>query len=618
MLHELLISLRGHSGYIFIDNEVKMTVNPTLPFLHPCEVAILNSLLELGTDYRTLQAFIAGGGGVNEDNEAGPGIYHEAVCQGLDLVLDGYRDTLSQLEKEILYEGDSFPLTMVQHRLSPHRPVLRYLVKLVTAITREQPRGVMILDTCYKASTCGVSEVGVAIRRVLAEGHKVLYKQLLAWLLQGALYDPHQEFFIVKKEGEESLLVGDEPGDTVMTSKSGSYKLLYDMVPSHISHSLAEKIFFIGESIQLFESDNRVDVQGEVLQQRETELYQALSELRDREEFVLTEFGKFVDKIRDSVSVHLYQLVVGECDLMAELRMVWDVFTMGRGELFHAFIHLADRRLSSPPTPATQHDTNQAWSSALLQHTDTEDSLMTRVTVLVARDQPHVSGWDQLSLQYAVPWPLHLVITPQALEKYNQIFKFLLLARRTQSALHNLWADHIFSNRSQRRRKVAQEEAGGEEKDDTDIVAQTRQHMVFLVDNIQYYLMADVLDTQISGLKTKLDKTSSFEDVKMFHDQFLTQIQASIFLFNDPVHKCLVDTMNVCLKFTASTSLTSQKALSTAFSHHSFLLLKLLTSLRHQMAPTSLAQLLTRIDYNRYFSKKEKKSNFPGENSSEK
>ena len=85
---------------------------------------------------------------------------------------------------------------------------------------------------------------------------------------------------MVKKEGEESLLVGEEPGDTVVTSKSGSYRLEYDMVPGHISHKLAEKIFFIGESIQLFESDNRVDVQGEVLQQRETELYQALSQLR--------------------------------------------------------------------------------------------------------------------------------------------------------------------------------------------------------------------------------------------------------------------------------------------------------------------------------------------------
>ena len=38
-----------------------------------------------------------------------------------------------------------------------------------------------------------------------------------------------QEFFIVKKEGEESLLVAEDPSDTVTKSKSGSYKLEYDM-----------------------------------------------------------------------------------------------------------------------------------------------------------------------------------------------------------------------------------------------------------------------------------------------------------------------------------------------------------------------------------------------------
>ena len=147
----------------------------------------------------------------------------------------------------------------------------------------------------------------------------------------------------------------------------------------------------------------------------------------------------------------------------------------------------------------------------------------------------------------------------QAIEKYNSIFKFLLLVRRTQSALHSLWADSMFRNRAVRRREV-REVMSEEEREDT--VTQTRQHMIFLVDNLQYYLMADVLDSQTSGLKAKLMKTSSFEDVKNYHDQFLTQVQASIFLFNEPVSKCLRDTMSVCLKFTQSSSLSSQVNLS--------------------------------------------------------
>ena len=42
-----------------------------------------------------------------------------------------------------------------------------------------------------------------------------------------------------------------------MRSKAGRYRLEYSMVSGHTSHRLAEKIFFIGDSIQLFDSDRR-------------------------------------------------------------------------------------------------------------------------------------------------------------------------------------------------------------------------------------------------------------------------------------------------------------------------------------------------------------------------
>ena len=36
----------------------------------------------------------------------------------------------------------------------------------------------------------------VYFSRILQECHKVFYKQLLSWILQGNLHDPYQEFFI--------------------------------------------------------------------------------------------------------------------------------------------------------------------------------------------------------------------------------------------------------------------------------------------------------------------------------------------------------------------------------------------------------------------------------------
>ena len=51
---------------------------------------------------------------------------------------------------------------------------------------------------------------------------------------------------------------------------------------------------------------------------------------------------------------------------------------------------------------------------------------------------------------------IHILHIIQALEKYNRIFAFLLLVRRTQAALHGLWSQAMFKNRSLRLDLMAQ------------------------------------------------------------------------------------------------------------------------------------------------------------------
>ena len=139
----------------------------------------------------------------------------------------------------------------------------------------------------------GVARVQEAMNRLLHEGHKVLYKQLLAWILQGSLFDPYDEFFIVPDDSsaqptasglstsassshQTSQLLSSAEDSTNFHTRARRYRLRAERVPGHISVALAEKIFFIGESIQLFESDKRIEVHGEVLREREADLYQQL------------------------------------------------------------------------------------------------------------------------------------------------------------------------------------------------------------------------------------------------------------------------------------------------------------------------------------------------------
>jgi len=589
MLHELLVALRGHPGLIFTEKNGLLHVNRNISALHPCEVVIINQLLEIASDYRQICSYIS-----SNRYSFDTAMYTSAFYEGLDIALEPYRQTLVSLEYDILkYNGTQ--LSLLQHKLVPHRPIIRALLALVREVEEEKPVGCTILDKVYKASASGVEGVGVALKQVLSELHKVLYKQLLAWLLQGNLYDPFNEFFIVKDDkAEESLLILGEEGEK-SRSKSKTFQLRLEMVPDHISHNLAEKIFFIGESIQLFESDRRVEVQGAVLRDKEVDFYQELSRLRDKDDFEVREFSNFVDTIRETVSCHLHDLMMKEADLMSELRHVWNLFLLGRGELFAVLLRLLETRLRAPPTITTQNDVTEAWRAScqlVLSHSE-EDILLQKVRLIVG-GEPGVESWSQINIQFAVSWPLHLIITPSAISRYNKIFSFLLLIRRTQNALSQLWTEMMKKERGGQR----------EHKNLETTVWETGRHISFLVSNIQSYVMSDVLETQRVKLVSSLAKTKSFETVRASHEQFLTDVSAHLFLMNPKVFKILRDLLSSSLTFAHTVTDNPQAAagMCEKLNLKAVLLLQLLTNMRQKLQGNHLAQLLLRLDFNRYFS----------------
>ena len=148
------------------------------------------------------------------------------------------------------------------------------------------------------------------------------------------------------------------------------FRLRIDRIPSHISITIAEKVFFIGESIQLFETSRKLDFDFQtdenftldVLKDKEAIFYDQLSLLRENEEFRLADFERFVDSVRETVSQHLHSLIMHKSDLKAEMETIRNFFLLGRGELYVTFIEEADRFLKIQPTAATQHDVHEAFA----------------------------------------------------------------------------------------------------------------------------------------------------------------------------------------------------------------------------------------------------------------
>ncbi|XP_002738136.1 gamma-tubulin complex component 4-like [Saccoglossus kowalevskii] len=648
MLHELLLALSGFPGGIFIEDKQKgIQVVTDLPFIHANEVSVLNRLCRLGTYNKKFQEFITeyrgtpilfANGKTQEDSSRRlqDGLYLRAFCSGLDKVLENYRQSLLSIEQEILKDA-YLSLGYIQHSLEEYQLLFPALSAVVDQILYHKIHGCHILEILHRNAACGLPSLKHALERILYTCHGVMYKQLTAWTLHGLLLDHYAEFFIqqssehtqtVPKEDEDDYdlgiggVTGKQLREAMKLSEESTlshkpeyvlFALRPQMLPSYIPSRLAEKILFIGESVQVFENQQQRDVlrhTGSVLKEREEEFAMDLSKLQQQPVFCLMSFEAIIDKIRVCVAEHLWSLVMEESDLLANLNVMKDFYLLGRGELFLAFIDHAQGLLKMLPTATTEHDVNAAFRQAARRVLLDDDSILSKFKMTVqsktvsskqALKKSEIgveSGWNCLDLVYTVEWPLHILFTQTVLEKYNTMFKFLLHIKKVQLELQHCWA-------------IQMERKNHTSSQLDSNIWHLRRHMAFLVDNLQYYLQVDVLETQFSQLGEKIKSTRDFETIRLSHDRFLTALLGQSFLHMKPVAHCLKEILDICHSFCMLLIQTIKfrdrevgqiDKLAQGFKRQSSLLFTLLSSVRSHESSPYLAQLMLRIDFNKYYS----------------
>ncbi|KAM8894514.1 gamma-tubulin complex component 4 [Spinachia spinachia] len=656
MIHELLLALSGYPGTIFTWNKrTGLQVSQDLPFLHPSETSVLNRLSKLGSDYIRFTEFIEQHTGhvhqqehhTNQPNQTGlHGIYLRAFCTGLDSILQPYRQALLDLEQEFL--GDPhLTISHVNYKLDQFQLLFPSVMVVVESIKLQKIHGCQILETVYKHSCGGLPPVRMALEKILAVCHGVMYKQLAAWMLHGLLLDQSEEFFVKQgpsaggvaanqEEEEEDLGLGGLSGkqlrelqdlrlieeENMLAPSLQQFSLRAEMLPSYVPIRVAEKILFVGESVQMFENHNHSPSRaGSILKHQEDMFATELHRLKQQPLFSLVDFENLIDRIRSTVAEHLWTLMVEESDLLEQLKIIKDFYLLGRGELYQVFIDLAQHMLKAPPTAVTEHDVNVAFQQAAHKVLLDDDSLLPLLHLTVdyqgkdskeatgprdgapppqdtsPREAPP-TGWAALGLTYKVQWPLHILFTPAILEKYNVVFRYLLSVRRVQSQLQHCWALQM----QRKHLKSSQTDA---------VKWRLRNHMAFLIDNLQYYLQVDVLESQFSQLLQQINSTRDFESIRLAHDHFLSNLLAQSFILLKPVFHCLNEILELCQTFC---SLVSQSVASLdergaaqldllvkGFRRQSSLLFKILSSVRNHQINSDLAQLLLRLDYNKYY-----------------
>ena len=220
------------------------------------------------------------------------------------------------------------------------------------------------------------------------------------------------------------------------------------------------------------------------------------------------------------------------------------MFLIGRGELFATFFESAKSLLNKLVDPSLEYSINYYFQKSISRMLLDDETWLGKFRIIV--NEPSTikkisnqdCGWKRIGLNYKVEWPFHSLITQKVLKKYNEIFSYLISIRRVQMELNQCFLLQMISKRI---KKSAIDPK----------IWLTRNYMSFLIDNLQFYLQADVLETQFMELEEKIKQSKDFEQIRMAHDTFLTKIQAQSFLLNKTVFTCLNEIMDICLTFSS-------------------------------------------------------------------
>ncbi|XP_066975880.1 gamma-tubulin complex component 4-like isoform X1 [Macrobrachium rosenbergii] len=639
MLHDLILALAGHSGDIFIvKDDGTYEVVDDLGFFHPCEVSIVEELLNISSCYKRIKNFYTEYDTVqiSKDPNYRGGLYLSSLAGALKSSVKVYDTSVVQVEQQII-DDPELPLSHLLNVLQPLAPLLAALASLVAEIEEKKPHGCKILEVLHKHSALSVSYIRDTFVRIEQTVHSVLYDQLTHWMLYGILIDPHNELFIRTVStciDNSSSNQDPSQSDAINLAEFeapkiyNNYNLEIDMLPSHIPLHIAGKILFIGEAILVFEREGKKDTGidfssvpsriGLVLKNKEKEYLQLLHGLADAP-FSIIEFSKVVETIRHCVSQEVCKLVM-DANLVTVLHDLKAVYFLGRGELYQALIPSLTHFMK---TAGSTNDFNALFQLAGRQVL-LEDEMLSKFTLKrksLPGDKSSTKSselsicslpgksWNTLKIEYNAKWPLHKLFTSRVQDRYNAIFNFLLDMRRAQYRLQQLW--------------IVQMKTKNDNKLDS-LPWTSRHQMSLLIDNIQYYLQVDVLESHHWQLIGEIDKTSDYQHLATLHHNFLESVAAQCFMSNGLIWNRLLILLNLVNKF--CTILEEQyntdvqqrlnfvqqkqdddwqeeiKMLSSVFQRDCYNLFFLLSELSVHQRSQYTSQLVMRIDYNKFYS----------------
>ncbi|RLN68890.1 hypothetical protein BBP00_00000751 [Phytophthora kernoviae] len=574
MHHELFLALLGHTGDVIERRSDGFFVRADAGFLSQAQKSVLNRLLRLGFAFSCLDQFARQAASL-------PSVYLHALAQAVERQLQRYSDAVVGLEAKILRSSAVFPLSNLMFELEEFMEVLPEVCALVSKLqapTEPQSvsciRGAKLLSVVHRSTSSGFPRVRKCMQELLYACHRVLFKQILSWMIYGEIVDPYGEFFIKKQTavGSDGSAVSTEAASVYGNSASAllwhqQFSMDLGAVPlDYFPTAVAESVFVIGKAVHILTRAN------EFTPREEQEVIKVISELAQRPEFDVITVEHAVEKVRRHVASRLHEDVVVKSDFVGYLRVLKGFFLLSRGEYARQEVsttsskHITFKKMmavfvNNVLVLETRFDLQQAldlhssideyWIGlAFSSHAQLTEWSLDKFSAKTSwlessgnnlKDHNALMTprklWHALTLRCAVRWPLQLLVTPDLLRSYAHLFQFCFRLKRVAHALELAWKSNILRSKSVVRKGAS------------FAASALRIRMSFVVRTLELHFQVFVIENKFKKCVAQIESAGDFDRAKRLHETFVASVVKSCYVHTKTVASALDELLACCWQF---------------------------------------------------------------------
>eukprot|EP00871_Galdieria_phlegrea_P003551 jgi/Galph1/4197/GphlegSOOS_G2851.1 len=466
------------------------------------------------------------------------GVLTQSFCVAIENELDEYYEMLAEVEAQagmtmkesienagLLASKRDEDLTLRKLFVWSQEPLERLKWLTVLIDTSKGLKGSEILSTLHLFTLNGDFEVRRLVSSVMQKASLPLYESFRKWVLDGELDDPHEEFFIAMRHGVSTEDIWEK-----------KFYIRQQMIPSFLASEqhLLSSILLAGKTVVFLRKccSDSVWLSERFRDPRFRECQLVYNDIDTLRSFVKAAceisssrlkylfFEKFMLKAHCVALRNL--ILLGQGDFVQNLldSLSADLNESSSNLYRNNLLGTLDAALRSSSAASVIANAVQVEDAAVDQLTN---DILDRMDVRLLHPSSGAQGWDIFSLDYRVDVPLTSIFTKDVMEMYRRISRFLWHLKRADFLLSSIWSMHLAAYLGKHKRQTALSHL--------DIrIDFLRMKMIHFVNNLQYYVMFEVLEISWNELLHKLNRAADLDQLIYAQRFFISRILEKLLL----------------------------------------------------------------------------------------